>query len=237
MKKIIFSVYIITLLALAGCYDASGDATVKINLGNIPVARYEQRSFIDMFLALFENKAYAQAAPGTVVRVHVSAINGDAILASGSFDIPGDTDGSSVELSVPAGNGIDIIVIGENSTGTGEYFGYSKADLKTGETTTVNVSPYTELYTQPDNSTWYDKIGMNIVYGETSNTVTWNSPGFHVKYHLYEEEWDGQAYVMVKRYEGYGFSGIDPNGGYHYILYLEFEPFGILSEPFDLNQG
>ncbi len=61
MKKIIISLSAITALLFTGCFVDSDTATVRINLGNLPVAKVEKKSLIDRFLMIFSREAVAQS--------------------------------------------------------------------------------------------------------------------------------------------------------------------------------
>lgn len=146
MKKIIISAFIVLAAVLVSCYDPTQEAKVRINLGNIPLDRNVQVSFLDRLIGLFSTNAYASNAEYYVQKLHIAAVSGDTVLSSASIDAADVEDdvtgeGSFVELNVPAGDDISIVVVGEyNLEGTYvNYYGYETTDLNAGSSTTLQI--------------------------------------------------------------------------------------------------
>jgi hypothetical protein len=155
MKKLILTIITLSIITLNGCYDPD-TATVRINLGNIPIAHHEPKSFIDRVLGLFEKEAYADPLPTfgiQITKVHIAAVSNDTVIATASIDAV-DIDAyinmqqveSIIELNVPAGENIRIVVIGEYTPDVGgskilSHYGHNTDDiiLKPGETTSVPI--------------------------------------------------------------------------------------------------
>ncbi|HPS57884.1 MAG TPA: hypothetical protein PK514_07235 [Spirochaetota bacterium] len=234
MKKLLLTIITLSIITLNGCYDPD-TATVRINLGNMPVAHHEPKSFIDRILGLFEKDAYA--VPADIVKVHIAAYSGDALLATASInsgDVQLDQKGNDyVELDVPAGKNITILVVGELYIGQGtpyaEYYGYSKVDLETGITSTVDVAVYNNTATHGNYPSWSTLLAFT--YHSLSESLTWNNIGFKVKYHVYGNI-NPQTENYVLLYSGYDTS--ISNVGYYYgnRIYLEFEPFSLKTSYF-----
>ena len=116
MKKIIISLAAASLLVFSGCFIDSDTATVRINLGNIPVAKVEKKSLIDRFLMIFAKEAVAQEMPGDIIAVHLGAFDSNnQLLAKKSINVsageyPAD---NVVSFDVPARSGVTIVVLGE----------------------------------------------------------------------------------------------------------------------------
>ena len=139
MKKIIISLSTITVLVFTGCFIDSDTATVRINLGNIPVAKVEKKSLIDRFLMIFSKEAEAMAGNPpwdlNVTKVHLGAFDANnQLLAKKSILISSYPTNHIVEFDVPARNGVTIVVLGEvyygEETPYIEYYGKADSDLQ-----------------------------------------------------------------------------------------------------------
>lgn len=241
MKKLLLTIITFSIINLTGCYDPD-TATVRINLGNMPIAKHEPVSFIDRVLGLFEKEAYASFAEEYVDIVHIAAYSGDSLLTTLTIKATDITMGASsdyVELDVPSGKNITFLVIGSkgidnNQDGVYEYYtasfyGYTTQSVKAGETTTVDVTVYNNTTTHGNDPSWNTLLGFT--YHSLSSTLTWNNIGFKVKYHVYGNTSPAaENYILL--YSGYDTS--ISNVGYYYgiRMYLEFEPFSLKTSYF-----
>lgn len=154
MKKIIIALATISVFIFAGCFADSDTATVKINLGNIPLtktAKVEKKSIIDRFLMIFVKEAVAaQQVPGDIgiSVVHLGAFDeNNKLLTNKSIEVTDDGEWGEptyVEFDVPAKNGIRIVVLGEEKeTDFGDiatWYGCSvPLNLTAGDTEEVDV--------------------------------------------------------------------------------------------------
>lgn len=115
MKKIIISLIASSVLLITGCFIDSDTATVRINLGNMPIAKVEKKSLIDRFLMIFAREAVAQV-PSGVTAVHIGAFDSNnQLLAKKSISVTQNEGVSNtiVEFDVPARSGVTIVVLGE----------------------------------------------------------------------------------------------------------------------------
>jgi hypothetical protein len=105
MKKIIISLAAASVLLFTGCFIDSDTATVRINLGNIPVAKVEKKSLIDRFLMIFAKEAVAQSVPGDlgISEINFKVFEGDSLLVEKNILISEYPVDNIVELTVPAG--------------------------------------------------------------------------------------------------------------------------------------
>lgn len=152
MKKIIISLIAASIFIFTGCFADSDTATVRINLGNLPVAKtakVEKKSLIDRFLMFFAKEAVAQ--PSDVSVIHLGAFDANnQLLAKKNVTamlygepVPVNT----VEFDVPARSGVRIVVLGEQETIGGPaptdiatWYGCSKPrNLTAGATEEVEV--------------------------------------------------------------------------------------------------
>lgn len=150
MKKILWIILAFSII-LAGCYDDDGTATVRINLGNMPVAQHMQKkSLIDKVLCLFSKEAYAYS-DSYINRLHLVAWQNDSQIALNTINTSNLTLGSidTVEFEVPAEKNITIVVLAEvlyngqtAMINNISYYGKSEStiNLVAGETTTVQIS-------------------------------------------------------------------------------------------------
>jgi len=183
MKKLILTIITLTIVASAGCYDPD-TATVRINLGNMPLNKSEQNiTFIDRVLGLFSRDANATNAEDYYIDVvHIAAYSGNSAIATASIEAEdvkdyGET-GSYVELKVPAGEDIAILVIGESyfyenniKFRNVDYFGASESEtFKSGETSTVSVNAI-------ETPSWHNEYGYyEINFNSETRVASWNEP-------------------------------------------------------------
>lgn len=182
MKKIIIAISMAVSLLYTGCYDPD-TATVRINLGNMPIAKHEPVSFIDRVLGLFAKDAYAQTVYdfNGVTKVHIGAYSGNSIVSSVSIDAAdvdtylcgAESTCSSIEVNVPAGENITILVVGEypdpdSGDIIAEHFGVSEpVTLKPGETTNVAINVYPRYI-------WSESY--SISYETGTKVASWSRP-------------------------------------------------------------
>ena len=149
MKKLLLAIITLTIITLNGCYDPD-TATVRINLGNMPIAHHEPKSFIDKVLGLFEKDAWASDVSDERVDViHVAAYSGNSVIATMSIDAldaPSVGNIDVVEFEVPAGEDITIVVLGEeiDTVASGidyiSYHGSETTSLVAGEIKEIDVT-------------------------------------------------------------------------------------------------
>lgn len=158
MKRTMISLIITSIIFMPGCYDPGKNATVRINLGNMPVAKHvEKKTFLDKVFSLFVKDAYASYANDEfgITFIHIAALSGDTVIASISIDATstdivtnGTTD--TVEFEVPAGTERNIVVLGEEGT-PGLITWYGKTDrtydFAAGDETNVDVQMNEITYT------------------------------------------------------------------------------------------
>lgn len=219
MKKIIISIATISVFIFTSCFTDSDTATVKINLGNIPLAKVEKKSIIDRFVALFLKEAVAQAHPSDldVTIVHLGAFNANnQLLASQRISSDNYPENNTVEFDVPAGVRRKIVVLGEATDPDGEpgdedenivgYYGVSIAvDLVAGESETVTIEMENSLYDFP---------GFIINGGNAHPNKLTPAEWTHIVgasgYNIYDDEKNPITYVTKNKY-------LFEEGGYHLI--------------------
>lgn len=230
MKKLILTIIALSIITLNGCYDPD-TATVRINLGNIPIAKHEPKSFIDRVLGLFEKEAYADPLSSlvNVDKVHIAAVSNNTVIASASIDADdidatdmGNYRESYIEFNAPAGENIIIIVIGEYTPPTGglrflSHFGYtpSPLNLSPGETTNAQITMSTGFFSS---------FGFNIDDSALPYSITWQKiPGAVV---VITGEFEGEIY------RGTGTQAYYTNGNQTLSWHAEF-PFANISSTED----
>jgi len=197
MKKILISIVSILLFVFSSCYDDSKNATVRINLGNIPITKQmEKRSIIDKIFSIFVNDAFAQTSPSDLVRLHIAAVkNGEVLTSVDLTKDEIDAEGSVVEFSVPEGIKIAIIAVGEMSGGYDLYYDGVYTDLVAGEEKTVNLTM------------GYLESRLAFTRAADDTNASWTSIPGVIEYVLYR---DG---IEVYRGTGTVWYG-DPNTGF-----------------------
>lgn len=197
MKKSVITLASILLLVFSSCYDDNKNATVRINLGNIPVSKQaEKRSILNKVFSVFIKDAYAQTSPSDLVTLHIAALKNGKVLASVDFTKSEiDSAGSVVELPVPEGTSIAIIAVGEISGGYDFYYDGVYTDLTAGEEKMVNLSMGSL------------ESRLNFIRAADDTNASWTGVPGVVEYVLYRDA------VEVYRGKGSIWYG-DPNTGF-----------------------
>ena len=238
MKKLILILAMVFLSGVQSCYDASQNATVRINLGNLPLAQTARRPLLDSIMRIFVRDALASNASEYVNAVHVAAFSGVSVLATTSIsadDVQDNQTGSYVVLSFPAGEEITILVLGEGEGWThneelipmATYYGTITQSFTAGETASVTVSmnllDYNFLsYTLDPNF----NCGGPYIY-----KITWNAAGFHVNY-VFE---DDSGNIIYSSYAIEPFA--PPAGASDCYMYLSFGPFDLRTIDYSFGIG
>lgn len=224
MKKLILTIITLSIITYTGCYDPD-TATVRINLGNMPVAHHEPKSFIDRVLGIFEKDAWAQEAPANIEKVHIIVQKNGSIITSQSF-LTGDIQNNTVELNIPAGNDITIAVLGEyivTMVANLDYISYQGSvtvDLKAGESRNIPI----------ETSDISDKIGFIINLTATPAVASWNAIYGSSEY-LLEYAEDGSTFIPL--YQGTNTTKeIDYSGEGVYRLTVLFDHIQLKSDTF-----
>lgn len=234
MKKILWIILAFSII-LAGCYDDDGTATVRINLGNMPVAQHMQKkSLIDKVLCLFSKEAYAWH-PSGIIKIHLIALQGDNKIAIKSIGIDEVTENTqnpnheTVDFEVPAGDNITIVILGERyETMTAlinDIFYYGKTEspvsLAAGKVTEVLV-PMTNIS---------GATTLSITPAGNDERITWSPVPGASKYILEYQPQIGEFGVI---YSGTGISFINIGGAAgaspYYRMRVEFDYIGKLSD-------
>jgi len=228
MKKIILILAIVFLSGLQSCYDASQNATVRINLGNMPLAQNARGPLLDRIMGIFARDALAGNASEYVNAVHVAAFSGVSVLASTSIsadDVQDNQTGSYVEFSFPAWEEITILVLGEGEGWThneefipmATYYGTITQSFAAGETTSVSIT-----MNLLDDNFLSNTLDPNFnCGGPYTYMITWNPAGFPVKY-VFEDDSDN---IIYNSYAIVPFA--PPVGASYCYLYLSFGPFNL----------
>jgi len=172
MRIKLITILTFVVLLFPSCYNDSKNATVRINLGNMPIAKQvEKKSLIDKVFFFFLKDAFAQV-PFGVIRVHLAAYKGDSLIAKESIDA-GEITSNVVEFSVPIGENITIVVLGERYEGSEPVFNdimyYGKTinpiNLNSGDLNNVSISM--SLIT--------DILSITVTtMNEMDHLITWN---------------------------------------------------------------
>ncbi len=196
MKKIIISIATTSVFIFTSCFTDSDTATVKINLGNIPVAKtakVEKKSLIDRFLMIFTKEAVAQEVPEWIYinKVHLGAFDEDnQLLIDKSISVTqkeeeeeGDIENTVVKFDVPAGIRRKIVVLGislEGDENDLEYYGVSEPiDLIAGETQPVTIEMGNTSDVFP---------GLELSGSYDGTPAKWNYIAGASKYKIYESD-------------------------------------------------
>lgn len=224
MKKTIISLLAITSLLFTGCFIDSDTATVRINLGNLPIAKVEKKSLIDKFLLIFAKEAVAQSTPPPVeiTAVHLAAFDSNKqILAKKTITIGNYPADNIVEFDVPARNNITILVLGENGSQRAGYYGYDAADLNAGETVEMTIHIEAAVWG------YFPNKLISTPSNFSPHIISWESAGIPVRYVLIDD------YSDEVLYRGYGTeANVDDSSG-SYIFYVEFEMFNLKTAEFN----
>ena len=221
MKKLLLAIITLTIITLNGCYDPD-TATVRINLGNMPIAKHEPKSFIDRIMGLFVKEARAQTGPDILDTIHIAAYRNETTILAQSYlkeDINVENNTSFVEIDVPAGDDVTLLAVG-SINGYGEYCGKVTADIKADITNNITIQCYTE-------DIWLSGIEeeVNLKYDTTKKMLRWNSIGIPGKYRLRQNNEQvvyegGNRYYSVEQ---------GPCNDMQFNLYIYYEPFDIIS--------
>lgn len=187
MKRTMISLIIASIVVMPGCYDPGKNATVRINLGNIPESAFEpKKHFIDRVLELFSSEAYAQTTPNSqgIVMLYLAALNGDTVMAQRPIsinEIDGDSITQTVEFEVPAASGIDIVVIAENGSDIITWYGKTSepVDLAVGDEISVEVSMQALTYTL-----------LNVHRNPALSRAEWDKLTGASEYNLYDSSYN-----------------------------------------------
>lgn len=256
MKKIIISIAAASVFLFTGCFADSDTATIRVNLGNLPVAKtakIEKKSLIDRFLMIFAKEAVAQDSELEnmgITKVHLGAFDkNNKLLKKQPFDVAqleeiSDDENESftttVEFDVPARSGVRIVVLGKNQTeNIAEFYGCSTPlNLTAGDIEEVEVHmEYLSYLLNLDN----DQNIINLqIYGEPEDDyviIRWNRIYGVSNYILNfsDEDDDFEEIGRVPNEElVYPGEYIDIDEG-SYQIELEFKFARINSEPVDFD--
>lgn len=146
-KSVVLLILAISLTITSGCYDDNDTATVRISLGNLPIAKQaEKKPLIDMILCFFSREAVAQSAPADIIKLHLVALKNDFRIAVKSIDI-NSIKNNTVDFEVPSGKNITIVILGERFNNTTANYNdishYGKTEnpvtLVSGEVININI--------------------------------------------------------------------------------------------------
>jgi len=237
MRIKLITILTFVVLLFTSCYNDSKNATVRINLGNMPIAKQvEKKSLIDKVFSVFVKDAFAVDLNNDmgVIKLHLAAYNGDILLSQESLDTTGmDTDNNVVDFTVSAKDNVTILVVGEYDNGDGgiyaRYYGYNpeSINLKAGETKQINI---TMNYIPQWNITDSTKI---ISFDCSEGICRWDSADIKVKYVLDYSSDGGSTYINVYSGDKTEFSIQDITGFYRFRI--EFEPFKLKNYEFIYN--
>jgi len=241
MKKIIIASAAASVLFFTGCFIDSDTATVRINLGNIPVANVEKKSIIDRFLMIFAKEAMAQVASGVTI-VHLGAFDSNnQLLAKKSISVDNYPENNIVEFDVPARSGVTIVVLGEEEI-TGphpayeiRYYGKNEVPLNLNAGATENVEIWMNTISD---LTYLSHFRYTSVPAGNNASMAWDiifgSSTIVLEYNI---DQTGSNYVVI--YSGAGNSCInnqyDSAVGDYYKLTVNFSFAGRSSETISFN--
>lgn len=232
MKKFLIYIISILLLIFSSCYDDSKNATLRINLGNFQAFHAAaEKPVIDRILMLFSKEAYAQSAPGDLLRIHIGIYNGRILVEKRSLSLSDIPVSQIIELEVPAGDNRTILILGENNLNQAGYYGYNTVNLTAGETADVTIdidAAYWEPLYNPD-----PLYPRSFVLDDSLTPIRffWTGSGVRTKYYVVEE------FTGTPVYSGYGLETEYTGSEYSFNFYVEFEDFGLRTPPSNLNFG
>ena len=230
MKKIIILVFAASVLLFTGCFIDSDTATVRINLGNIPVAKVVNKSLIDRFLMIFAKEAVAQV-PGNVEKVHIAALGDGSVYEKITLELEQLTKNEIIEMEVPAGSNRTIIIAAEY-TGYVTYYGTQVLSLSPGEVRNVQVEMF--------DATWSiegPRILNGVPISATDVRIEWDGPNVDGIEYVIEHGIEVEPYfIPVYRGSGNSCTGENINGGSSADFRFKqvFVPFGNLSTNWSL---
>jgi len=224
MKKIIIASAAASVLFFTGCFIDSDTATVRINLGNIPVAKVEKKSLIDRFLMVFAKEAVAQEMPGDIIAVHLGAFDSNnQLLAKKSINVTAGEypENNIVSFDVPARGGVTIVVLGEREFQYEDnlfryeisYYGKNEIplNLTAGETQTVSVGMLSLLN---EFSEEYNQL-LGILFDGDNNRFVWNKISGASRYNVYG--YDNDTLVLLQSNLNNFYNGT--NGDYMQLVF------------------
>ncbi len=242
MKKIIISIATISVFIFTSCFTDTDTATVKINLGNLPVAKtakVEKKSLIDRFVALFLKEAVAQPVVPEwtyVDKIHLGAFDeDDQLLAKKSIrvtQIEDDSINTVVEFDVPAGIRRKIVVLGEKEDPDlgGKFINYygvsdDEIDLNVGENREVSVNMENVIE-------YFPSLNLEdyTTHFQQNTPATWEHITGASHYEIYT--WDGSVgkYSWTKTITTNTHAGA---GGYALRIYFDFAKKETINIPFE----
>lgn len=235
MKKIIISLAAIFLLLFISCYNENRNATLRINLGNIPVANnIEKKSVLDWVFSFFMNDVYAQTITDnySVDILHIGIYSGKNLVYKKSIngnEVEVSGNNSYVELEVPEGTGFTVLALGEyNSVGRyANYYGYNSVSLPAGADVDVTINM---TYATWDGTVPGRMFISNPSCGPAPYTMTWTPAGVPVRYLII----DNSGASPVIKFSGNGTEYID-NTSNSYEFYVEFEDFDLRTNTYYIN--
>lgn len=181
MKKIIISLFAITALFFTGCFIDSDTATVRINLGNIPIAKVEKKSFIDRFLLIFAKEAVAQGEPEIlgIGEIKILVLNeSEQLYIEKIIPISEYPVNNKVELTVPAGTNRTIRISAKDKVDPKVVYGAMiQTNLSPGETREIQVHMLGVPYSVNANTIPSLEISWHIDSAESLTyefTVEWS---------------------------------------------------------------
>ncbi len=186
MKLTLPAILTFSIILFIGCYDEDKNATVRIKLGNIPIAQQvEKKSLFDKVFSMFVKDACAQQRLSEVYGVynlHFAAFSGNTLLTNKSINVSNvylDGKNSYAELSVPAGDNLTILVLGENGSNLITYYGSINVNLQSGENaevsiaikTIANASAIQAITSTVHSITWKNLYGVSKYYIEVQDQI------------------------------------------------------------------
>lgn len=176
MKKVsVMTILVFSAVIFTGCYDDSKNATVRINLGNMPVAKnVEKKSFIDKVFSVFVKDAYAQNLTDiNIIKIHLAAYKGNNLIAHQSFETTGmSITNNVVEFSVPAGDDLNIVVLGERYEGSVPVYNDISYYGKTESSFSINAGEEKNMVIVMNDIETY--TNFLVVLDVNNHNISWN---------------------------------------------------------------
>ena len=256
MKKIITTLAVASVFIFTSCFTDTDTATVKINLGNLPMAKtakIEKKSLIDRFLMFFAKEAVAQQVPDGigVSVVHLGAFDiNNKLLAKKRIKVTEAEEGQSdvhtvIEFDVPARSGVRIVVLGEqksndffdeddNPLDIAGYYGCSEPlNLTAGDIEEVNVYMEHLIEFLEDGEEFNFRFSTETEDNMTIFKFQWNRI-YGVSRYILEYKLGNGPYSTINNNsnENCTHSFLSTNG-LNFRFTLEFDFADIKSEPVD----
>lgn len=217
MKKLILTISIMFMLFFTGCYKED-TATVRISFSNLPVAQIQQKSVMDRIRSFFVKDAYAATAD----ELHIAAVKGNKLLAVINFN-KSDVSDNTVEMEVPAGDDILIVVLYyyfSVTGGSGYRYGNANVNLVAGKESDVSISVATLLGNT-----------LNFIYNNNNESCTWNAIPGATKYILEGFSDSTGLWYNYPGYDGHD-TNLTVNGYVDYQLRVYFDYFNVTCGPY-----